>query len=101
MSDDYSCDSCYEQQCVCNILDKLDAMSKNIEAIKSNTKRDLFKSAGEKPIVVNLDHVVAITLDGSRISCMFHSNGVFIDVDTPEGASSLYEQLLNLWAGDV
>ena len=70
-----------------------------MNTIKS--KRDIFRFNGEKPTAINLEHVTNIVLEGKRISFSFYTNVIFVDLDTPEAALSVFDQILNVWAHEV
>ena len=71
------------------------------EKPKAKTKRDIFRVVGGVPTAVNLEHVTMISVDGNRITFSIISGGLNVDLETPEQAIGVFEQLLQVWAGDV
>jgi len=68
---------------------------------KVKSKRDVFRFAGEKPTAINLEHVTQIGMDGKRITFQFYSTAMFIDLEDEAAAASVFEVLLNVWAGEA
>lgn len=61
-------------------------------------KRDLFRFNGVKPIVINLEHVTNMQIDGIRITVTFYSNSIFVEMENEDAAKLSFEQLLNIWS---
>lgn len=64
-------------------------------------KRDIFRFAGEKPTAINLEHVTQMGMEGKRITFQFYSTAMFIDLADDTTAASVFEVLLNIWAGEA
>ena len=64
-------------------------------------RRDIFRVNGVNPAALNMDHVTMITLSEKRLTFSFGNNGLNVDMETPELAANIFEQLLKTWAGDV
>lgn len=64
-------------------------------------KRDIFRFDGPKPTAINLEHVTSISIEECRIAFNFYTTNLFIDLQTPDEANAVYEQLLKYWAEDV
>jgi hypothetical protein len=72
----------------------------NVEpTVKLKGKRDIFRFAGEKPTAINLEHVTQIGVDGKRITFQFYSTAMFVDLEDEASALSVFEVVLNVWAG--
>jgi hypothetical protein len=65
------------------------------------SKRDIFRFAGEKPTAINLEHVTQMGMDGKRITFQFYSTAMYIDLADDAAAASVFEVLLNIWAGEA
>jgi hypothetical protein len=68
---------------------------------KIKSKRDIFRFAGEKPTAINLEHVTQMGVEGKRITFQFYSTAMFIDLADEASALSVFEVLLNVWAGEA
>lgn len=75
-------------------------MNNAINLIKDKTKRDIFRFNGINPIAINLDHVISISMENTKISFNFQSNAVSIDLENQELANTTFENVLKLWASD-
>jgi hypothetical protein len=64
-------------------------------------KRDIFRFNGEKPTVINLEHVTHMALEGKRIHFNFYTNTIYVDLENEEVANSVFNVLLNCWSGDL
>jgi hypothetical protein len=71
------------------------------EQKKVKAKRDIFRFNGVKPTAFNLEHVTTTALEGKRITFSFYTNTIFVDLDTEEAAQAVFEQILNIWSGDI
>ena len=69
-------------------------------AITTKKRRDIFRFNGEKPTAINLEHVTNIVVEEKRITFTFYNSAVFIDFLDKQTASSIFEKILNVWAGD-
>jgi hypothetical protein len=52
-------------------------------------------------MVVNLEHVTNMAIEGKRIIFSFYTNSVFVDMESEELALNTFEQLINVWYADV
>jgi len=72
-----------------------------IQKARSKSKRDIFRFAGEKPTAINLEHVTQIGMEGKKITFQFYSTAMFVDLADENAAKSVFEVLLNVWAGEA
>jgi hypothetical protein len=78
-----------------------EAISETPKERKSN-KRDIIRfNGGERPTAINLAHVTAMYQEGKRITLEFYTKAQFVDFADEEGAKSVFQGLVNTWAGDV
>jgi hypothetical protein len=68
---------------------------------KAKPKRDIFRFNGERPTAINLGHVTLMFIEGKKITFQFYNSATFIELADDEVASSVFEALLNAWAGEV
>src|ERR1700743_3175758 len=66
----------------------------------TKSKRDIFKFTGSVPTAINLEKVCSMSIENSRITFSFGSNGIYVDMETPEVAQNVFEELLKAWSGD-
>ena len=64
-------------------------------------KRDIIYLAGEKHTAINLEHVLAIGMDGKRISFEFSDKVHFAEFLDEATALETFKELINMWSGDV
>lgn len=82
-------------------VDEGAALPAPVPTIKFKGKRDVFRFKGDKSTAINLEHVTQIELADKRITFTFYTNAMFVDLDNPEVAQNLFEQILHIWAHDV
>ena len=70
-------------------------------APKAPAKRDIFRFNGERPTAINLEHVTNIALEGKKITFSFYQTAIFVELADEAAAASVFEVLLNTWAGNV
>lgn len=63
-------------------------------------KRPIFRFNGEVPTAINLEHVTFMSCKENRINFSFYTNQIYVDLENEESARSIFDQLLNVWAGD-
>lgn len=70
------------------------------ESVPKNAgKRDIFRFRSEEPTAINLEHVTKISVSGKRITFEFYSTAMYVDLEDEVAALSVFEQILNVWAG--
>lgn len=71
---------------------------------KAKGKRDIIRFNGSPQIAVNLDHVTHMVRgkeeESNRITFNLYSTGTYVDFEDEESAKTMYEAILNLWAGE-
>lgn len=80
----------------------LEEILRRVDKIASRNKRDIFKFVGGgKPTAINLEHVTAISVEDKRITFSFINGGLYVDMDAPETALKVFDELVKIWAADV
>ena len=69
--------------------------------VRPKTKRDIIHFNGERPTAINLEHITLMYLEGKRINFEFYSKTEFVDFADEESEKSIFQILMNTWAGDV
>lgn len=77
------------------------AQAVEVQKAKNKAKRDIFRFAGEKPTAINLEHVTQINLEGKKITFQFYNTAMYIDLENEAAATSVFEVILNVWAGEA
>lgn len=68
---------------------------------KVKTKRDVIRFNGEKPIAINLEHVIDMTLDEKKVIFeLVSGTAKYVELEDEEAAKNIFESLLNLWSAE-
>ena len=82
------------------VAERLNVDPEDTAKVQPKTRKNLVHFTGEKPVVINLDHVTTMRLEGKTIYFDFYSKTQPVDFLDEEGAKSVLQALMNLWAGD-
>ncbi len=65
-------------------------------------KRDVILFVHDsKPAGINLEHVTHMAVEDNRINFNFYTNAIFIEFNDHEAAKLAFNNLMNIWSGDL
>lgn len=73
-------------------------MNEQVQCLNAKTKKNLFRLCGEKPIVINLEHVTSMELEEKKIYFFFYAKVIEINFENSTSASSMFECLIDSWS---
>lgn len=76
-------------------------MNEEVQQIATKKRDIVIFVSDSKPSGINLEHVTHMAVEDNKVTFTFYTQAIFIEFVDHESAKLAFNNLMNIWSGDV